>query len=403
MGAFEKLFAYFNNRRNLKSYFKMLDGYTPTFSSFDGGVYEMELTRSCIHTFATHCSKLQPTVTGSDRRGISNVLNRRPNPFMTGAQFLYKAATIYETQNTVIIMPILDRFDRTVGFYPANPSMVELVTSEAGEPFLRVTFSSGEKAAIELARCGLVSKYLYKSDIFGEDNKVLLPTMQLLDMQNQGIAEGIKNSASFRFMANVNNFAKSKDLKAERERWVTDNMGPDSNGLALFPNTYTNVKQVVSSPRVVDPEQMRIIQERVFNYFGTNSDILQNKAYGDAWAAYYEGKIEPFALQLSQAMTQMCYSQDEQTRENAIVWSSNRLQYMTNADKLQVSSQMFDRGIFSQNMVNDIWNLPHVIGGDKFYIRKEYTEISKLDDANQAAEPKPAAPEPTAPEPKKEE
>jgi hypothetical protein len=27
----------------------------------------------------------------------------------------------------------------------------------------------------------------------------------------------------------------------------------------------------------------------------------------------------------------------------------------------------------------DIWNLPHVEGGDKRYIRKEYTEISQLD------------------------
>ena len=107
--------------------------------------------------------------------------------------------------------------------------------------------------------------------------------------------------------------------------------------------------------------------------------MLQNKTVGDAWSAYYEGKIEPFALQLSQAMTCMTYSQNEQTRGNAIVWISNRLQYMTNADKLQVSSQRFDRGILSTNDVMDIWSLPHVPDGDKRYIRKEYTEISQLD------------------------
>lgn len=386
MGAFEKLFSYFNNRRVLKGYFKMLDGYTPIFSSFDGGVYEMELTRSCVHAFATHCSKLQPNVTGADRRGIASILERKPNPFMNCASFLYKASTIYETQNTLILLPVLDAFDRTVGFYPAKPNMVELVQAEDGEPFLRVTFNNSQKASIELNRCGIISKYLYHSDLFGEDNRVLQPTMQLLSMQTQGIAEGIKNSASFRFMANVGNFAKASDLKAERERFVKDNLGPDSGGLALFPNTYTNVKQVVSNPRVVDPEQMKIIQERVFTFFGTNENILQNRFSSEQWSAYYEGKVEPFALMLSQAMTQMCYSNEEQTRGNAVFWSSNRMQYMTNADKLQVSSQMFDRGIFSQNMVNDIWNLPHVIGGDKFYIRKEYIEASKLNEASGVSE-----------------
>ena len=74
----------------------------------------------------------------------------------------------------------------------------------------------------------------------------------------------------------------------------------------------------------------------------------------------------------------MSYSRKELSRKNAIVWSANRLQYMTNADKLQVSSQMFDRGVFSLNDIMDIWNLPHVPDGDKRYIRKEYTEISQL-------------------------
>jgi hypothetical protein len=164
---------------------------------------------------------------------------------------------------------------------------------------------------------------------------------------------------------------------------VENNLGPDAGGLALFPNTYSNIQQIQSAAKIVDPEQLQIIQDRVFTYFGSNEDILKNKAVGDAWSAYYEGKIEPFAIQLSQAMTVMTFSQNERTRKNAIVWSANRLQYMTNADKLQVSSQMFDRGILSLNGVMDIWNLPHVEDGDKRYIRKEYTEISQLDQVSQ--------------------
>ena len=40
---------------------------------------------------------------------------------------------------------------------------------------------------------------------------------------------------------------------------------------------------------------------------------------------------------------------------------------------------MFDRGVLSLNDIMDIWNLPRVEDGDKRYIRKEYTEISQLD------------------------
>lgn len=377
MNAFKLLFGNWKNGKKVNGYFRLLNGYTPIFTTYDGGVYEMELTRACIHTFANHCSKLQPNITGADLRGLQRVLNTRPNPLMTGAQFLYKAATIYEAQNTCFIVPLLNQYDTLIGYYPVNPMQTEVVDVN-GEPWLRYTFLDGSKTALPLAMCGVLSKYLYKNDLVGEDNRAFNPTMQLLNTQNEGIAEGIKNSASFRFMATVNNFAKNADLAKERRDWVQKNLGGENGGLALFPNTYTNVQQIQSSAKVVDPEQMKLIQDRAFYYFGTNERILKNQAVGDDWAAYYEGKIEPFALQLSQAMTCMTFTVKELARGNAVVWSANRLQYMTNADKLQVSSQMFDRGILSTNDVMDIWNLPHVPDGDTRYIRKEYIETSKL-------------------------
>ena len=378
MGAFDKLFGKIKVKQQLGNFFQMLDGYTPVFTTYDGGVYEMELTRACIHTFATHCSKLQPNVEGPDTYGLKAILESKPNPFMTSAQFLYKTATIYDAQNTCFILPILDQWDRLIGYYPAAPDQTELREMN-DEPFLVYTFGNGEKAAIELSRVGVVSKFLYKNDLIGESNDALTPTMQLLSTQNQGIAEGIKNSASFRFMATVANFAKGKDLAKERKTWVDENLGPDSGGLALFPNTYSNIQQIKSEVKIVDAEQMKLIEGRVFTYFGSNEKILHNQASGDDWSAYYEGRVEPFALQLSQAMTCMTYTANQLHRGNAVFWSANRLQYMTNADKLQVSQGLFDRGILSTNGVMDIWHLPHVPDGDKRYIRKEYTEISQLD------------------------
>ena len=384
MGVFETLFKRPKVAKQVNGYFQMLDGYTPIFTTWGGGVYEMEIVRACIHTFANHCSKLLPNVDGPDARGVKAMLEGRPNPFMTGAQFVYKVATIYETQNTCFIVPILDEKTRTkiIGYYPVNPLQTELIDI-GGEAYLRYTFGNGKKASFELARCGVLSKYLYKNDIRGETNAALLPTLQLLNVQNQGIAEGIKNSASFRFMATVSNFTKDKDLVKERKKWTEENLGADAGGLALFPNTYSNVQQIQSVAKVVDPEQLKITQDRVFIYFGSNDKVLKNEATGDDWSAYYEGKIEPFAVQLSQAMTLMTYTDAERKRGNAVSWSANRLQYATNNEKLQTSSQMFDRGIFSLNMVLDIWNLPHVENGDKRYIRKEYTEISQLDQVAQ--------------------
>ena len=37
--------------------FKMLNGYTPSFTSFNGGLYEMEMVRSAIHAKARLMAK----------------------------------------------------------------------------------------------------------------------------------------------------------------------------------------------------------------------------------------------------------------------------------------------------------------------------------------------------------
>ncbi|MBO7275197.1 MAG: phage portal protein [Clostridia bacterium] len=387
MGAFDFLFKKPKEKKQVEGFFQLLNGYTPIFTTHDGGVYEMETVRACIHAFANHCSKLQPNVQGADQRGIKAMLDSKPNPFMTSAQFVYKVATIYEAQNTCFIVPLLDKLDRLCGYYPVNPQQTEVVKVKGSEvPYLRFTFKDGKKMAIELSRCGVVSKYLYNNDIMGESNHALQATLQLIHTQNEGIVEGIKNSASIRFMAKVNNFADPDDVAHTRKEWVKNNLGPDAGGLALFDSYFDNVQQIQSTAKIVDAEQMEIIQTRVLNYFGCNEEVLQNKTVGDAWSAYYEGKIEPFAVQLSQAMTMMTFNQNERTRQNAIVWSSNRLQYMGNAEKLQTSTQLFDRGILTTNDVMDIWNLPHVPEGDKRYIRTEYTEISQLDQVTKLQE-----------------
>ena len=115
-----------------------------------------------------------------------------------------------------------------------------------------------------------------------------------------------------------------------------------------------------------------------FNYFGTNAKIIQNSYTEDEWNAYYEGKIEPFAIQLSLVMSNMTYTQRELSFGNAITFTANRLQYASNNTKLNISTQLFDRGLLNRNGVMDIWNMSHVEGGDKYYIRKEYAEVSEL-------------------------
>ena len=381
MGLLEKIFPKQQTKEKVDGYFKTLNAYTPAFSTYSGSLYEMELTRAAIHSFATQCGKLKPEIQGSAYKNLEKILQFKPNPYMDTYKFIYRLATILSVDTTAFIIPLYaEDYQSIVGFYPLLPQNTEIV-QVAGEPWLRYTFRNGQKAAIEFSRVGILTNYQYEDDFFGSGNRALMPTMKLLDIQKQGIEEGIKQSAMLRFMAKVGQTLRPEDIVKERNRFAADNLSSENtSGVMMFDAKYSEVKQIESKPFIVDAEQMKIIQTNVYNYFGTSEAIIQNKWSEDEWNAFYEGKIEPFAIQLSLVISNMAFTQKELAHGNQILFTANRMQYASNNTKLQVSTQLFDRGILTTNQVMDIWNMPHVENGDERFIRREYIEVSKLDD-----------------------
>lgn len=373
MGIFDRIF-HKQQAKMAAEFFETLTGYTPIFTSWGGQIYESELCRSAVHAFATHASKLLAVVEGSAAGSYRNILTQKVNPWQTPSQFLYRLATILEVYNTAFILPIFED-ESIVGYFPALPQKVVAQEAKDGSQWYEYTFANGQIGTLRAEEVGIITKFQCKNDLYGESNRALDPTMELMNIQNQGIVEGVKSAATFRFMAKLSNFAKPEDIAKEQKRFTKENFAQESGGgVLLFPNTYSELQQITSKPFVIDAEQQRLIKENVYDYFGTNADILQNKAVGDKWSAYYEGKVEPFAIQVSEVMTNMTFHGRAQSYGNKIMWTANRLQYMTNQDKLSVSAQMADRGIMNRDEIREIWNMPPLPNGQgqAYTIRGEY-------------------------------
>ena len=353
--------------------FRTLTAYQPVFTSWGGAIYESEIVRAAIDARARHISKLKVEIVGTANQSLQAKLRLAPNQWQTWSQFFYRTSTILDIHNTAFIVPVFDDRMIITGIFPVLPSRCSLIDYK-GELWLRYQFSTGDIGAVEFRKCAVLTKHQYKSDFFGDKNSAIEETMKLIHIQNEGIEEAVKNTSTFRFMAQLGNFAKPEDLKKERERFTRQNLATDAGtgGFLLFPNQYKDIRQIDVKPYTVDPEQMKTIRDNVYNYFGVNEDILQNKAFGDAWSAFYEGAIEPFAIQFSEVITMAMFSERERAQGTQIMATANRLQYLSNTDKLNVSSQLLDRGIFSINDVRDIWNLPPVENGDLRVIRGEY-------------------------------
>lgn len=367
----------------------------PVFTSYDGGIYELELIRSVIQRFADACSKLKPEVrgvenlntmngimedvpraTGMDR--VQRLIKTNPNDMMTWPAFLARVATLYEIDDTVFIVKSYARDMKTLtGIYPVMCNYAEVI-EYGGEPYVRFNFATGDTMAVELSDVAIMSKFQYKSEFFGEPN-CLDSTLQLIHAQSEAQENAIKNGAKIRFIGKLTGQVREEDMEKKRERFTDANFASANNGgMMVYDQTWDNVQQIEPQSYTMDSSEMELINNSVYSYFGINSDILQNHYSEDTWGAWYEGRIEPFAIKLGEALTRLIYSQTQIVHGKRIEFSSNRLEYASNASKRNMVRDMVDRGLMSINEGREVLQMPPVVDGDIRVIRGEYLNATSI-------------------------
>lgn len=386
-GIFDKIFPRPKKPAADEQFFMLFNGYSPVYTTVGGSIYEKALIRAAINANATNCGKLKAEIIGPRKDTLGALIRFRMNAYMTTYQFLYRLATILYVENTAFIVPVEDLFGNITGFYPVLPSSAQMVESH-GRQFLRFRFGTGNTTAIEWERVGVLTRYQYDNDIFGSTNAALQPTISLIDAQNDGIVNGVKSSAAIRFLGRVANIIDDEDLAKARAEFVEQNLGSSNNGgIILTDNKITDIQPIDSKPITVSDGQMKQIKDSVFDYFGVNEKIIQNTFDEDQWNAYYEGCIEPIAIQLSQVMTVMTFTPEEIAAGNQICFTANWLQYASNRTKRTIIEGFLDRGLITRNEGREIMNMSRIDdpSADEFWIRKEYmniTDAQETDDDN---------------------
>lgn len=388
MGLLEKIFRPFVNEeeqvalKEAHTTFTTLTAYRPAFTSWGGAIYESDLVRAAIDARARHISKLKVETYGTAKPSLQAKLRQGPNQWQTWSQFLYRVSTILDIHTTAVIVPVLDEYLQTTGYFPVLPSKCAVIEFE-GEPWLRYKFSHGQIAATPMSECAVLTRYQHVSDFFGDGNHALDETMKLVHIQNEGIEEAVKNSATYRFMAQASNFTMAEDLANERKRFTRENLTADAeanNGVLLFPNTYQNIKQIEAKPYTVDAPQMELIRKNVQNYFGVSETVMQNLATADQLDAFFNGAIEPFAIQFSEAMTKAMFSERERAQGSFLMANANRLQYMSTSQKVQMAKELGDRGAILIDEIRELFNYPPLPdgAGQVAPIRGEYKATDEL-------------------------
>lgn len=362
---FESFFGIFKQpRTSTETQLQMLNSYNPYFSTTSENIYDSKVARTCIDRIATHCAKLVPKHIQKDlsqniNGDINYLLQHRPNPLMNTYDFIYKMISMLYTDSNCFVYIQKDERGFIKAFYPVLATTYELLQDRNNVTYLQFMFVNGQTYTIPYLELIHLRLFYNKHDIYGTNNKVLKTDLETALTTSEGMKNAIRTSNNLKgILKFTNTILKEKDIKASKDAFVRDYLTMEnSSGIASL-DAKAEFQPIDLKPITLDKAQMEQVNYNIYDYFGISEAIVRNKFTPAEWNAFYEGVIEPRAIQLSYEFTNKIFSDEAIRKEHKIVFFANRLQYADIDQKIKLFEKVLPYGLLTKDEALEILDLP---------------------------------------------
>ena len=386
------LFDFWKKKEDKKGmkYAPTMTGGLPFYSSFGENVYASDIVVQSIRCKANEFKKLEPRhIRTSDGKqstvhdsSIARVL-KRPNPWMTTADFLEKITILLELNKNVFIYPMFyvtkggERY--YTGLYPLKPSSVEYLTNENGVLFISMSFANGYETTlpadsiIHWRKDYGLNDYFGGSAFGGNDNAGLLTMLQRYDQLTQSISKALECSCQINGVMKINTYLDDEQTIEERKTFE-ENLRANKSGI-LFTDMKAEYTPMTRDVKLVDDGTLKFFYDAILRANGTSLAILNGDYTKAQKEAYYEHALEADIKSLGQAMSRVMFSDREASFGNEIVLYPNDIAFMSMENKLAALQSGLPAGIFTKNEARELLGYPPVDGGD--VMPRGYNEIDE--------------------------
>lgn len=363
------LISYFKNKFKNLTYAKMLNGYTPIFTQFGDDIYASDIVQSVIDCMVSEMTKLRPihvVSNGSDRTPVKDsiqaVLNN-PNELMTKHDFMSKVIWNLFLNYNSIIYPVYEvvrdkkgnTSKRYIAMYPLQPKVVSFMEDAGGELYIKMQFKNGQEYTLPYEEVIHIRyKYSFNEFLGGNengqpDNEALL---KLLSMNNS-LMEGVLHAMKSSF--NINGIVKSGTFmdKEKNQKMIDDFVEQLRNSESGILGLDGKAEYIPIEKRIqaVDPDTLKFIDERILRNFGVSMAMLTGDYTKDQYEAFYQKKLEPLILAISQAFTKTLFTKREKELGHEILYLPKELIFMNTTQLLEALRILGDRGDLYENEI----------------------------------------------------
>lgn len=341
---------------------QVLNGFIPEFRVVSNYTYDSKVARECIDRIATHCAKLAPkhiknTISTQVNGEINRLLSTQPNPIMNTFDFIYKTISMLYTNSNAFVYIAKDERGFITGFYPVLASNYELLQDQNNVFYIQFNFMNGNVYTLPYLELIHLRLFYNDDDFFGSSNRILITDLETSQVASEGIKNAIKTSNNLKGILKYQGLLKQSDIKKSKEDFVKDFLSMNNkSGIAALDGK-AEFQEVNLNPIALDKDQLEQVNYNIFDYFGISESVVRNKYTSEEWNAFYEGVIEPRAIQMSYAFTNKIFTDKAIRDGNKIVFTTNRLQYASLNNKITLLKEAGALGLLTKDEAREIIDL----------------------------------------------
>ena len=290
---------------------------------------------------------------------------------MSGYDLLYKTAAAYFTHNNAFMLLQRNDTERITAIYPITPQSVEFRPGSDGALYLESLFPDGRQVTFAYSDMIHLRRHFLTNDLLGDSNAPLFPLLDTAETLNQGISASVKNGTSIRGVLKFTSLVNPAQVKAEKERFVSDYFNPgNSGGIAATDHRFDFVPANVT-PYNVPKEQIEAVNRQIYDYLGVGASIINGTYTENEFSAFYESIVEPFALQLSQEFKLKSGVE--------VTFTAERMEFSSADTKIKLLHEAAPLGLITVNEARKLLALPPVDDGDRRLQSLNYVSADKAD------------------------
>lgn len=350
-------------------YAETQSGAGPFFSDFGNNIYASDIVVQSIRCKANEFKKLKPrhiTIKDGTNAVVTNDsiarILRKPNEYMTTADFLEKITILLELNKNCFIYPVYywtkGKEKVYTAMYPLKPTQVTYLQEPDGTLYIKMQFANGKEYT--LPACDIIHwrKDFGVNDFFGgsafggNDDAGLLSLLDTYDKLLQSISKSLEVSCKINGILKVNSYASTDNTKKEIEKFkkaIKENDG----GIIVndLGGEYTPMQ---SNVKLLDAETLNSVYKMILRANGTSLAILDGDYTAQQKAAYYEHSLEADIISLGQAMTRVLFSDREQSIGHEVVLYPSNIVFMSMEHKLAYMNIAVPAGAMMKNEIREM-------------------------------------------------